>query len=236
MAKILPIRCKTLSNQWISYIVEMVPLRRSINKIIIQKIKRRRDRSLFHKIIWYTSIVKFHVKYFILIGWETFDKNQYHRFAESWIVMELGNVWYNLTTGGIPNKYRLRRIYMRTVHHIFWLTQGCFSFTSFRRQRRRQTRQCLFASRRALSFNGNTGNAAWRYRFCRFNGKRLKSISSIRWIMNRDGTWQGWYNLTTGGIPKKYRMRRINTRTIHHRFWQAQTNIIDALIHESWRI
>ena len=36
-------------------------------------------------------------------------------------VILLGDGWYCLTTGDIPKKNRLRRIYARTVHHRFWL-------------------------------------------------------------------------------------------------------------------
>ena len=60
----------------------------------------------------------------ILIGWEIFDKNWYHPLNHEntpYHVMELDNGWYRLTTGDIPKKYRLRRIYARTVHHRFWL-------------------------------------------------------------------------------------------------------------------
>ena len=37
-------------------------------------------------------------------------------------MIELGNGWHSLTTGDIPKKYWLRRIYASTVHHRFWLT------------------------------------------------------------------------------------------------------------------
>ena len=58
--------------------------------------------------------------------------------------------------------------------------------------------------------------------------EHLIKINITRWIMKprnhaltRDGTWQREILLNDGWCSKKYRLRRIYARTVHHRFLLA---------------
>ena len=71
----------------------------------------------------YLIILYFHVKNLILIGWKHLVKSISP--AESWNhALTLNGTWQRkvlLDDGWYSKKYRLRKIYARTVHHRFWL-------------------------------------------------------------------------------------------------------------------